>query len=1414
MGTVRVLALAMASAFAIAACGERPGELTRAFDGPGVSVAIAPLALPGVGDAVWDLEVVNGGSEVVWQRRITSSGYGDGAGAASYLGPCDADPAVSDNTVRLWLVGVYAGPVADPGSFASGAATGAGAVDGVALAIASPTAAGALARSAACRPDADVAVRFDVTVSRAAQQGFFDIAVSFNDLFCSAKYDCCADGGDGVCAGDGSEDIALLFDASGARARTHVLGFACTAGAAADVVTRLYLDDLALDCTDPYGPAFSADLLVHPGAAAAGNLCTAGDVGACDAVTPVTVDPDLYLYQVAVYRGVEQLESGGGSAQKVYWNVALGVNDVSACRLVARGTADDEADAADGLADGVIAAGAVYPYVQWDVNLDTCASEALTFGAAGSVTPGYTQPTGPTVTFSAYYDAVDGIGGYCAPECQNSGTCVAGVCQCPPGYSGPTCETVDSPLALSPLTPVVGYDGTVTFAATGGAGGYVFSVQAGGGSVGAASGVYTAPSADDSAVVRVTDLAGRFVETTVSTCPNATIATNTTLPPGAYCYGSLTVNGGVTLTLDGTGATGAGVTIRAGTMDVAGTVSANARGYSSGLGPGAGSGSANTATNEASSGGGHGGAGGAASCGPAGGAANDDPLAPVFAGSGGDSSETLAGGRGGGVIRLAVTGTLSLAGAIQANGAGGQSNGNKASGGGAGGGVWITAGTLAGSGAVAARGGAGVMSGYGCWSGGGGGGRIAVYADHNTSTVTYDVAGGGGNSPGATGSIAFAYDGVLTLWNIAHTFTSDTAWHGLIVSSNASATVAVGATLTLDGASLAGPLTNYGTLSLADGLTLYGGGSYGHGADATLEADTAALAVTAGSNNFNVSTGALEAPVFASLSVASGATLSHSANGTNYARRLWLDVLGDVTVDGAIDVSARGYSASQGPGAGASNGTVNQAAPGAGFGGAGGSTPNCVAISGGAAYGDPMEPENIGSGGGSSGSYSGGAGGGEVRLTVGGTLTVNGAIRANGGNGGYNANYASGGGSGGTVWIDAATLSGAGTLSAHGGSGYQSGYGCYSGAGGGGRVAVTAQSSSFTGSYDLATGGGPAPGGAGTRRLAYAGALDIWNFGLGVTTPLAWTVLTVHSNASLTLSGAGEAAVDTLNLYGTLTNGGLLSVATTILLSGGRYHHVVGGSLDADTAALSVPPGTGIWDVNPAVAPYPRVGSATVAAGATLTHSANGTTHQYSMLLETVTDLVLAGSLNVSSKGYTQAAGPGAGTSNTTANKATSGGGHGGVGGPSTNCTIYAGGGTYGSSALPVTPGSGGGNAGGSYYGGKGGGVVGLDVGGTLTLSGTIVANGAANVTNNNYASGGGAGGSVWLGVDTLSGGGSVTARGGNAARSGYGCYSGAGGGGRIAIYYTTNGSTVTANAAGGTGGTGGANGSNGTLVY
>ncbi|MGE0268874.1 MAG: hypothetical protein AB7S78_10530 [Candidatus Omnitrophota bacterium] len=166
--------------------------------------------------------------------------------------------------------------------------------------------------------------------------------------------------------------------------------------------------------------------------------------------------------------------------------------------------------------------------------------------------------------------------------------------------------------------------------------------------------------------------------------------------------------------------------------------------------------------------------------------------------------------------------------------------------------------------------------------------------------------------------------------------------------------------------------------------------------------------------------------------------------------------------------------------------------------------------------------------------------------------------------------------------------------------------------------------------------------------------------------------------------------------------------------------------------------------------------------------------------------------ISADKKGYNANQGPGAGSASVTGG---SGGGHGGNGG--TTPILSAKGPWYGSATQPFQMGSGGGGAvcGGNQSGGRGGGAIWLDVANTLTVSGTLSANGES-VFQCDLRSGGGAGGGIYITTSTLAGSGDIVANGGN----GGSLRGGGGGGGRIAVYYESSTFTGSARAIGGHG--------------
>jgi len=328
-------------------------DASPAPPGERVAVAIAPLDLAGVANADWRLTITNGSDETVWTRDVDADGYGDGAGSVSYVGSCDADD--NDNTVTIELLGLESagGAAIAPGSYRNP---------------------GPISREFTCVADADVAVDFDVTVARAAEQGFFDVAISFADIFCSAKLDC---------VDEDDQPLRLLHDASGARGPTAVVALACTADTAA-ASTELYLDPLEIDCAD-------RSATVDP-TAGPGRLTTGAGIDQL----PGT--PALYAAQVT--RGSEQL------AGKVYWNTMLGLDPtVDDCWLTTTATAYPGT-----LEGGVTPAGSTWPLVRWSVQLTddadqvACTSHELD-GTPSGVATIYAQPDAPETLDYVYSGA-------------------------------------------------------------------------------------------------------------------------------------------------------------------------------------------------------------------------------------------------------------------------------------------------------------------------------------------------------------------------------------------------------------------------------------------------------------------------------------------------------------------------------------------------------------------------------------------------------------------------------------------------------------------------------------------------------------------------------------------------------------------------------------------------------------------------------------------------------------------------------------------------------------------------------------------------------------------------------------------------------------------------------------------------
>ena len=417
----------------IALAGVAAGACSdKAFDpdvGPGITIEVAALELPGVSDACYNLSVTNALGQPVWSRStICASSYGAGADI-SYVAPCDATPgiggATATNTVTLTIASL-SGPQ--------------GAITDYVDPCAAPHNPLGCQLPVVCRENADAPVTFNLTLMRRANQGFFDVAVNFDDIFCSAKVDCEDADGDA---------LQLVHDpASAQRVDSVVLGFACTSGGSQSspaTSTHLYRNPIEVVCP---GQTAVVDPSTGPG-----NLYNSGS----PAPAP--------LVQAMVFEGTEALQNGATNdpAGKLYWNVALGLDTSwiraqpasSTCVLRTSMTASEGP-----LTEGSVAPGIAYPVIRVEVPLWTtgptgariCSRHPLD-GAPAGVETGFTRLDSTQPTRFAFFGAasagdfasspVTALTNECAAEvspCPGGATCrdmaIGFECDCPPGYEG------------------------------------------------------------------------------------------------------------------------------------------------------------------------------------------------------------------------------------------------------------------------------------------------------------------------------------------------------------------------------------------------------------------------------------------------------------------------------------------------------------------------------------------------------------------------------------------------------------------------------------------------------------------------------------------------------------------------------------------------------------------------------------------------------------------------------------------------------------------------------------------------------------------------------------------------------------------------------------------------------------------
>lgn len=504
------------------------------------------------------------------------------------------------------------------------------------------------------------------------------------------------------------------------------------------------------------------------------------------------------------------------------------------------------------------------------------------------------------------------------------------------------------------------------------------------------------------------------------------------------------------------------------------TINVNGRGYLGGQQPGNPVNEGRTTNNALGatvrSAGSHGGLGGVFGGTPN--ALYGNLVQPTDLGSGGSSrgDGVAPGGDGGGRIRL---NTINIAadGAMRADGFLGL---GFQAGSGSGGSVYLLTRSLSGLGLITADGGAGEV--------GGGGGRIGIhYTDMSTKNPSLIRAIGG------DGSFADGGNGTVFLKGPDE----------------------LDGTLIVDGQSIASPFSG---LPIPTGVTF----------DNIIIRNDARVIV----DNPIAVRNALE--------IRSGSILTHSVGQTNGLQIVCKTLL----IDGAssIDISGKGYRGgqrdgnTQNPGETLGGQAGAQARSGGSYGGLGGvfdgSGGNLV-------YGTPHDPVYLGAGGSSRGdsAAAGGNGGGRVAIIASNSVTIHGAIRADGQNGN---GFQAGSGAGGSIKIQTSLFQGSGSISANGGVNEVGG--------GGGRIAVLynfigAGSNDFNGLRNVTASGGKGShrhGSAGTVLMRQS-SLSWGDLYLDATT----TNATAQLWSPLTPIGLGRVAALTTN---TLTLDGAVAV--------------------------------------------------------------------------------------------------------------------------------------------------------------------------------------------------------------------------------------------------------------------------------
>ena len=134
-----------------------------------------------------------------------------------------------------------------------------------------------------------------------------------------------------------------------------------------------------------------------------------------------------------------------------------------------------------------------------------------------------------------------------------------------------------------------------------------------------------------------------------------------------------------------------------------------------------------------------------------------------------------------------------------------------------------------------------------------------------------------------------------------------------------------------------------------------------------------------------------------------------------------------------------------------------------------------------------------------------------MRLTVGGTLTIDGSVQSNGSTGIFSHGDAGGGGAGGSILIEAGSIDGLGMITADGGSGYSN----LGGGGSGGRIAI------YTCNLILPLENIRSAGGSG-YRLGGDGSIHFGAEGMVISEQTQAVAVCPNGAATLSITAAGS----------------------------------------------------------------------------------------------------------------------------------------------------------------------------------------------------------------------------------------------------------------------------------------------------